>query len=301
MNEHHHNTLVLDGGGVRGLFTWQLLKRFIEDRGSLDDYQLVVGVSVGAMIAALVAFDMMNEDIMHLIPEMFQSRNQFGPVFATKYNGVGKTNVIRSLLGRKKMGEANRGLVIVTSSITGRPCVYTSWDHPNLYISEVVDASSAAPVMFPPVRVDGLGYHIDGGVCDNRPLLIALMQSMRYFSKQLLSDLDYTITSIGTTGTGDVDVIETSVQDMGLVSWLASGLIDITTGTANTTQHEFLVMVLGHERYFRVESSRSTKMDDFSHETLTSLILDADDTWKRQGQAMVNIVQSSSSSSSVIK
>ena len=58
VDQNHRIILSLDGGGVRGILTLQLLKKLEEVAGApcYEFCDLVAGTSTGAIIAGLIAF-----------------------------------------------------------------------------------------------------------------------------------------------------------------------------------------------------------------------------------------------------
>jgi NTE family protein len=172
---------VFSGGGPLGALQVGALRALME-RGIVPD--LVVGTSVGALNAAVVAFEPSArgarrlESVWHRLAEedLFPGSRFMGAWGRMLRRGdrifdnSGMTRLIQTILGeRATFDDAQIPLGIVTTElITGEERVFTSGP-----ILEPLLASSAMPGAFPPVTIDGRRY-IDGGVVDNVPIAPAI-------------------------------------------------------------------------------------------------------------------------------
>jgi NTE family protein len=172
---------VFSGGGPLGALQVGALKALVE-RGILPD--LVVGTSVGALNAAVVAFEPSArgarrlESVWHQLAEddLFPGGRFMGAWGRMLRRGdrifdnSGMTRLIQTILGeRATFDDAQIPLGIVTTElITGEERVFTSGP-----IQDPLLASSAMPGAFSPVTIEGRRY-IDGGVVDNVPIAPAI-------------------------------------------------------------------------------------------------------------------------------
>ena len=186
-----HNYLVISSGGVDGAFGAGLLVGWTA-AGTRPEFQLVTGVSAGAIIAPLAFLGPAYDGSLREIYSSFSSKDMVerrGVLEALAGDSVLDTTPLRRLIDRylgdeeiaKIAAEGRRGrkLLIGTTSLNAaRPVV---WDltkiagsgAPNArqLIGDLILASSAIPGVFPPVRISveagGLCYdelHVDGGV-----------------------------------------------------------------------------------------------------------------------------------------
>lgn len=206
--------LALDGGGIRGILTVQLLKRIEklvrertgDDSAVLADYfDLIGGTSTGAIIAAALALGWPVKRIEKLYLKLgnsifessFFRRGLLRPKFSA--------GPVKKALADKKKGfgdirlggpELKTGLAVVAKRLdTGSPWVIhnnpegrffervpdsKSTPNKDFLLRDVVRASTAAPTYFEPEKIkvadDMAGAFVDGGVSPhNNPALQLLM------------------------------------------------------------------------------------------------------------------------------
>ncbi len=186
-----HNYLVISSGGVDGAFGAGLLAGWTE-AGTRPDFQIVTGVSAGAMIAPFAflgpAYDGTLREIYsaYSSKDLVERRRMFE---ALQGDAVMDSAPLRRLIDRylgdeqvaqiAAEGRKGRKLLIGTTSLnSGRPVV---WDltkiagsgAPNArqLLGDLVLASASIPGVFPPVRISvetgGILHdelHVDGGV-----------------------------------------------------------------------------------------------------------------------------------------
>ena len=170
--------LVLEGGGMRGIFTIGVLDNFM-DRGIRFPY--VVGVSAGACNA-----------LSYLSGQ--RGRAKFSNIdMLDKYHFIGfrhlvtKGNIMDFDLLFHKLPEeiypydyqalarsSERFEAVTTSCITGKACYFEEKNDPKRVI-DIVKASSSLPFVCPISYVDGEPM-LDGGVADSIPVERAVSQ-----------------------------------------------------------------------------------------------------------------------------
>jgi NTE family protein len=164
--------LVLAGGGARGFAHLGVCKA-LEEFGIHIDY--VAGTSIGAVMAAYVAFELSADAIIH------RARNAF------ERNPTGDVNVIplHSLIkGRRLKRTVDRAVIDaigysadVTDTWRTLRCVATNYSQACEQVisrgrlDRTVRASVSIPVALPPVPWDG-DLLIDGGVFNNFPTTV---------------------------------------------------------------------------------------------------------------------------------
>jgi len=203
--------LALDGGGIRGILTVQLLKRIeklVHDRTGdnsavlADYFDLIGGTSTGAIIASALALGWPVERIEKLYRELgnsiFESSFFRRGLLRPKFSADPVRKALEREYGDIRLGgpELKTGLAVVAKRLdTGSPWVMhnnpkgryfeqgadsNSTPNKDYLLREVVRSSTAAPTYFEPekirVAVDVEGAFVDGGVSPhNNPALQLLM------------------------------------------------------------------------------------------------------------------------------
>jgi len=156
--------IILSGGGARGFAHAGILKG-LNESGIYPD--VISGVSAGAIVGALYADGYAPDEIF----EIFSGENSlFRYVkFSIPKMGLFKTIKLRENLDKslrsKTFEELKIPLFIAATDITSGEIKYFDTGK----ILEKVMASSAIPVLFEPVKIEG-NLHVDGGVLDNFPV-----------------------------------------------------------------------------------------------------------------------------------
>lgn len=171
-------SLILEGGGMRGIFTIGVLDNFM-DRGIRFPY--IIGVSAGACNALSY---MSNQ----------RGRAKFSNIdMMEKYNYIGigklltKGNIMDFDLLFHKLPEeiypydydalarsTGRLEVVTTNCLTGHANYFEEKNDPKRVI-DIVKASSSLPFVCPIAYVDGVPM-VDGGVADSLPVKRAIEQ-----------------------------------------------------------------------------------------------------------------------------
>jgi Patatin-like phospholipase len=206
--------LALDGGGIRGVFTLQILAKIEEifradlrnDKLVLGDvFDLIAGTSTGAIIAAFLKWGLEVKEVAKLYDdraaEMF-ARERWYRRWKSKYRAEDIASFFRkifretdgpdgplALFGSSRLGKYL--LVIMRNASTGSPwplcnnpeakfmCRSREDCNLDIPIWQLLRASTAAPYYFPPEAIK-LGksefLFVDGGLTPyNNPSLIAVL------------------------------------------------------------------------------------------------------------------------------
>ncbi len=186
-----HNYLVLSSGGVDGAFGAGLLAGWTA-AGTRPEFQLVTGVSAGAIIAPFAFLGPAYDGALRKIYSSYSSKDlvaRRGLSRAFVSDAIMDTAPLRTLIDRylgqdeidqiAAEGRKGRKLLVGTTNLNAaRPVV---WDLTKIagsgssdarrLIGDIILASSSIPGVFPPVRIDaeaaGVHFqelHVDGGV-----------------------------------------------------------------------------------------------------------------------------------------
>lgn len=233
--------LALDGGGIRGVISLQILKK-IESQLKLrygaplrlcDYFDLIIGTSTGAIIAAGLAIGKSVDEIDQLYRqlggEVFKNDFFRRGLFRPKFDSIALERALKHqfsdiTLGSKRL---NTGLAIVVKRLdTGSPWVIYNAPsgkyfnkrpgkkgvaNKNFLLVDLIRASSAAPTYFEPEELSiakGVsGAFVDGGVSPhNNPALQAfLLATLEGYGLQWASGADQLM--LVSVGTGSSDSV----------------------------------------------------------------------------------------------
>ena len=196
--------LTLDGGGIHGIFTLQVLREIERQvcatgeggqrRVLADHFDLIAGTSTGAIIASMVAWGASIDEVERFYCD--QASNIFMPAtwyrrLSSKFSSDGLSNFLKGYFSEGDGTPANLGttrirnllLLVLRNATTGSPWPISN--NPDGHYSKrpagmsnleiplwkLVRASSAAPTYFPPQDIQvgsstgpKLFQFIDGGV-----------------------------------------------------------------------------------------------------------------------------------------
>lgn len=203
--------LSIDGGGIKGLYSASILKKFEEKFHTLtsDHFDMICGTSTGGLIALAIALKIPAANICDFYinegPIIFPKQKKVKvPFFKTidfgflkqiakggKYSDKGLKDSLTKIFGDKIIGDCNNLLCIPSYSVTeAKPKVF-KYDHHEGDLSRdnkapVVDialATSAAPTYFPLAESKYYNQEqfIDGGVWANNPTLVGLLEALNNF------------------------------------------------------------------------------------------------------------------------
>ena len=205
-------------------------------------------------------------------------------MFETKYDGLGKTKFLAECFGDITLGQIGFPLVILTSTIDGDPVLFKSWnpDQRKVKLCDVVDASTAAPIYFPPIKI-GSGHYMDGGVVSNDPVLAGILTAREKWG----NDVDLAVLSLGTGMISHINITDQNhPRHFGLVKWLSEGLVDIITRSNDKLHMTLIPLLIGDNNYLRITSTVTGNLDDASPVMQTNLIQNAADIW-RDNESMI--------------
>lgn len=168
--------LILEGGGMRGVYTGGVLERFLEEEVFVD---YIIGVSAGACNAASYVSRQMGRNrevtigyVQHpdyiSVKNLLLKRELFGMNLI--FDEIPNRLVPFDYAGFQKATE--EFVVGTTDCMTGEAVYFAKRDHPEDVLS-IVRASSSLPFMAKPVEFEGR-LLMDGGVADPIPIRKAL-------------------------------------------------------------------------------------------------------------------------------
>lgn len=293
--------LSLDGGGIRGVLTAQMLICLEEKiKVPLSEYfDLVAGTSTGSILAAANSIGMPSETIVNMYrtqgklvfpylsswdTKRWPTILKYGP-FGPKFSDSGLLEVLQNVFGDKTLGDVKDLKLLIPSydTRTLKPIIFKSWrdNFASIPLWEACVCSASAPTFFPPHRLEVKGKvysAIDGGLAANNPTACALAEALRLDNS--LSELQ-----IISVGTGDpTRTVEWEIaQRWGALQWIGNGrLLQLMTESPSDASDYIVDQIIGDtSRYVRLQfpldrqltaKRLSDDIDDASEENINNLI-----------------------------
>ena len=196
MGKHPFKILCIDGGGIKGLFSAQILAKFEEvyDTKISEQFDLICGTSTGGIIALAASANISMSDVVNFYkekgPKIFAQKRKknLGKLwlkikqicYKGKYSNEELRKALAEVFKDKKIYESSNLLCIPAFDIiTATPRVFKrdykkfTEDNKKTYV-DVALATSAAPTYLPIHNLESSQY-VDGGVWANNPSLFGLM------------------------------------------------------------------------------------------------------------------------------
>lgn len=189
---YEYDSIIISGGALHGILPLGAISYCI-DRHMLDGIKTYVGVSSGAITCYLLslgysAIDMLVYIIQNNITEKMSKLNVYSMIDG---NGALSFSVLQEHLEKmtiEKIGyfptlknmkdKYGVTLVFVTYNMTRKIKEYLSWEtYPDLMCITALRMSAGFPFVFEKFKY-GDSYYIDGGLCDNFPIEIAIKSKL---------------------------------------------------------------------------------------------------------------------------
>ncbi len=288
--------LSLDGGGIRGLISLEVLK-YLEERSGkpiAELFDVIGGTSTGAIIGTQIVLADDQGHPKHKAGEIIELYDdQVARVFrAPLYHqiltlggllGPRYANDEKIVLANEIYADANfRDLLLPVmvpsySVETAGLQLFTNWspDYAEMFVAPLVSAATSGPTYFPGVELDlpsSRGVYMDGAVFGADPAQEMYLHALEHFP-----DADIVLVSLG-TGIRKTDVNAQAGERGGLMTWLIPlmGLaVDGRGDLASTWLDRFSKTQAGEGfHYYRFDialSDRETSFDDTSPEAVADL------------------------------
>jgi patatin-like phospholipase/acyl hydrolase len=276
--------LSLDGGGIKGIYTAELLRRCEETFGKGEllarYFDMIAGTSTGGIIALGLGLGIPTADISAFYRD--DGRRIFPPLpghwpgkarqlwtwaFCPKLNHEELDSALKRRFGERLLGHSMARLVIPAFMMPKTEIAVFKTDHHGDFRNDhltptwkVARATSAAPTYLKGFEHEESGrIFIDGGVWANNPVMVALVDALSAY------DLAYDQIEIFSIGTGNAP-FELRKSDVfrGLVAWREAIKAAMFLTTDNSTAQ--VELLLGPDRCLRLEPSGAdagVEMDDY--------------------------------------
>lgn len=276
--------LCLDGGGIRGLYSAQMLKRMKKDCNIdfYNDFDLIVGTSTGSILAGSIVKQIDIEKVIALYvnegKNIFKKRwlSRIG-LFASKYNPNPLKEQLKAIFKNTTLGDIEKPLLINATDIGNSTqfvfkTTFNGQQDSNgntkelvrdkeILLSDAILASSSAPIFFPPHKI-GNFLLADGGLWANSPVLVALAEAKKIFK---MEPNDVIIVSIG-TGVEENDYHINTKWWGFLTGWKREKLISMILNLQTKTNNSLLQFLMPKENILRLTytSDKALPLDDVS-------------------------------------
>ncbi|XP_059048819.1 calcium-independent phospholipase A2-gamma-like, partial [Achroia grisella] len=302
------SVLAIDGGGVRGLAAIHLLRRLeaLTGRRVHQLFDLIVGVSTGAIIAAVIGsgvgnLDTASEMYHTLSKKMFGNTSVIGGTSRlvwtqSYYDTQAFEEMLQQNLGDLTLTQCNRfhtPKLALVSCVVGdgaaHPFVFRSYAararaRPALEgtarapLWHAVRASAAAPAYLAAFRAAGR-LHLDGGLVANNPAALALHEARQLYGP--LAPRRATLVSVG-TGRAPRPA-PAAAPPAAAAGWRDKFDAVLCSATDTEAVHRLLADTLPEDAYFRLNPPllQPCAMDETDPARLAALLRDADDYARR--------------------
>jgi len=298
--------LSLSGGGIRGLFSAEVLAQLEQTRGIniLEHFDMICGTSIGGIVALGIASGISPKEIANILhqygSDIFPVRYRFfkpwyfgKDILNSKYSALPLKKVLEELFEDKKMKDLKtRVLIPAVNYTTGQPKVFKTphlknyYNDLNIKLVDVALATSAAPTYFP-IHIIDKQHYVDGGLIGNSPAYFGLHEAL-YFLKQKAEDIS--VLSIGTMSTQKTSDYGKKLNQ-GLFNWAKSS-IDLTL-SANESLHKYWVShILPKENFLVIDESLTN--DQAKYISLDNASRKSLETLSAQGKAAANFISNNS-------
>ena len=266
--------LAMDGGGIRGLLTAQILVRIAKAIGRegpafAETFHMITGTSTGGIMAVGLCAPGQRKhtpaDLVSLYrdqgPEIFDRSwlgglvNPVGALDET-YSADALEGILRERLGDSLLSQSGPELLVPAYDI-GRACpkFFKSWRarqtlRQEFLMRDIARATSAAPTYFEPAliydlnedpgvaRADRTYTLVDGGVFANNPAMCALSEARRIYP---VAKNRVLILSLGTGGRQQ-SIAYRQARSWGKIGW-ATKIVDVLMdGTADTVDYQLATL-----------------------------------------------------------
>ena len=266
--------LSLDGGGIRGILTLQLLKK-MEEIAGMPCYMfcdMVAGTSTGAIIAGLMVGGNSAEQIekmyVSFVTRVFTKRSIISDcvIDPPHYDKAQYRNDLKQELQDRTLQQAcsSSGLDLLISAkdmTVNQETFFTCFNHPegckgtykDALLRIVMEATMSAPTYF-----KALGRYLDGGTTVyNNPSVAAYMEATEYDGKEKYDADKITVFSLGTGRYSQCISPEDAAHPKGIdILFWFKYMIKTSIQDANAMQSDlFRSKVFSHVDYRRFQVS----------------------------------------------
>lgn len=295
--------LALSGGGYRGLFTAAVLEKLEANGPPLHErFDLVIGTSIGSILAGAVALEIPAKDIVagmlahgtKIFPGQGRMRRMARAVRQFAVSAPYKVEPLQAAIAEILQGKEKQ-MLNAMQQVLAIPAVSHTRATPRILRSkglarakaddvsviEAMLASAAAPTYFPARRL-GKETVVDGGIVANAPEMVAIADAMQFLNIPLK---DIHVLSVGTAS---INLARPAADEgkPGTVGWMAKRqLFQVTMQAQEKLIRDQCGALLG-DRYLHINvepapaQAKVLRLDNAEEEAADTLTDLADEAWK---------------------
>ena len=291
--------LSMDGGGIRTMASINFLIKLEQSLGVrlCDKFDYFIGTSAGAISCLSLAVkqcdaiqlkEAWSEESLEKIMTNSSWETKLGLLQSNpKYTNKGKRKVLDGFYEGLTMGDAHKPVAVMSYDIEKREPVliksYSDRDK-NISLVDAGDASSAAPIYYPTVKI-GDRYLIDGAIVANHPVLHGFVEAKKIYPGDRLKVL-----SVG-TGLNKKPLNGEDSMGWGIVGWATHDLLSLMM--ESSLDHELAADLIG-EDYLRINSDLgdvSSQLDDNSDENIEKINAMGENWWNEFGTKTLKLLK----------
>lgn len=310
--------LSLDGGGIRGILSGQILVRienllkeiYNEDVRIGDYFDIIAGTSTGGVLACAYLMPNENNKPLYTAEEVVNFYLQNGHIIFNKtfkqkilsgfgllgaeYSSVGLEQILQKYFGKHELKDLIKPCLITSLDTEKRKCVFFKQHYAkqtseeNFFLSDVLRATTSAPTYFKPAHIQSLAgdYYslIDGGMFANNPTLCAYTEVNKLFTDTNITVKDIKILSLG-TGINDTIYKHNDIKKWGLIEWAKPSIDMMMSATSQATDYQLNKLYKSFNvspQYLRINPTipyKLTLLDNYNKDNMSKLKQIGDDTF----------------------
>lgn len=291
-----YNVLSIDGGGILGLYSVNILKHIQKDilNGApfSDYFDLITGTSTGGIIALGLAGGHSAEEIesfylkhgRDIFPKGNALVRAIRLLFSSKYQNEKLASCLDDFFGLAKVSECKTKFCVPAVDVSeGRAVVFKTNNNglqkrdENFLLKDIALATSAAPTYLPLHAFDQFPALADGGLWQNNPSLIGLLEAVTSMKASSINVL-----SIGNPLSNIKEFVTNKKMHNGLVTW-GKKLVTMPMKVSSNSTHDIMNILqrtksLYLEKYLRIahdnlsEENKCLALDNASSFALDRLV-----------------------------
>lgn len=288
--------LSIDGGGILGLYSANILKHIQEDllggEAFSEYFDLVTGTSTGGIIALGLASGHTAEEIVDFYQKyggcIFPKKSLVAQLFGALTSGIYSNQALISCLddffGATKVSECTMNFCVPSIDVSeGKSLVFktnnsgTQTRDNEILLRDIALATSAAPIYLPMHAFGSYSALADGGLWQNNPSLIGLIEASTSMDAESVRVL-----SIGNPLSKIKESVLNKKNRNGLFSWQKKIVTLPMKVSSNATDYIMNILLrnrsMNLDRYLRIvhdniaDQNKDLSMDNASKSAINRLI-----------------------------
>jgi len=298
-NPGSFSILSIDGGGILGLYSANMLKHIQEDvlegEPFSEYFDLITGTSTGGIIGLGLASghsaaeieDFYRKHGREIFPRNFSFLRKVRLFFSSKYSNQKLASRLDDFFGKTKVADCRTNFCVPSIDASeGRAVVFKTNNSgsqkrdENFLLKDVALATSAAPTYLPLHSFDCFSSLADGGLWQNNPSLIGMIEAHTSFKdRKNISRIK--VLSIGNPLSNIKEYVPNCKNRNGLLAWKSRLVTMPMKISSNATNDIMNILLRTHsmnlQKYLRIvhdnlsDEHRDLALDNASESALKRL------------------------------